>query len=140
MHRSASAAVAAALATLACVPPALAGCPDWLLGLSVADGPNDRQFFATARAEALSDNDGSRDLAATEARLSAKTLLQGDARVPKSATGRLRGVIERAACANGTMVFVTVMLDETNARRAAALDAAIGASIRSSPPPVPPRP
>lgn len=140
MHHGASVAVAAAFVTLTCVPRAVAGCPDWPLGLSVSDSSNGRQFFATARAEALSDNGGSRDLAATEARLSAKALLHADARVLKSSEGKLRGVTEKAECASGTMVYVTVMLDETNAERAIALDAAIAASIRSSPPHSLPRP
>lgn len=135
MWRVAASAIAATIAAPMCAHPAQARCPERPPGLSAADGPGGRQFFATAGAEALADDDGSRDLAATEARLSAKVLLRDDTRVPKSAAGRLRGATQTGACVDGSIVYVTIMVDETNARRAAALEDAIGASIHSSPTP-----
>jgi hypothetical protein len=125
------------LAGLLYLPPALARCPEWPMGISVTSSQTDRQFFATAAAEALSDSDGSRELAAAEARIAAKALLRDDKRVPKSSTGRLRGVREMGLCDAGMMVYATVMVDETNARRAAALEDAIATSIHAHPPPLP---
>ncbi len=108
------------------------GCPEYAAGITQQSRGADHLFYATAKAEALSDNKGSEDLAAAEARVAAKALLAADQRVPKSAANRMRGLSEVSRCTVGNVVFVTLMMDEANARRAIILENAILQSLRNS--------
>ena len=113
------------------------GCPEYAFGITLQSRGADHLFYVTAKAEALADGRGSEDLAAAEARIAAKALLANDRRVPKSDANRIRAVSEVSRCTVGNVVFVTLMMDEANARRAITLENAIQSSFRSSPTPQP---
>jgi len=120
----------------------MATCPSHAMGLTNEAGSSGRIFYATEMAEALSDNNDSRELAAAQARIAARVLLKNSNDVPKSGSGILRGVVDLGSCSAGLFVYATVSLDEANARRAASLEALMATtppagSSADGPPPSP---
>ena len=117
-------------------PLAKAECPASPVGLVVErTDAGGRRFYSTDKTEALAASDESRSLAATEARISARSALAKSKDVPKRADGRLRGVTELNVCSVGSFVYVTLLVDEISVRRALSLENAISNSLQTLPVP-----
>lgn len=114
---------------------ALAGgdCSGFAPGTKVVNEADGKHFYATARAEALEDSDGSREIAESEARIGARTFLLKIPGVPRTPNGKLQGVTEVGKCVAGTDVYVTVHVSQHSAAQAQALRRQIADSLRRVP-------
>lgn len=93
-----------------------------------------KTITVVAKATALSEDEGSFDLAEAEARLEARRSLMNHLS-PEFKQIRLSGLVDVSVCRSGEEVFATVRLEEANIRRAANLQHLMQGSFQNNPTP-----
>jgi len=108
-------------------------CEAFTLGASVIDRSDGKHFYATVKVRAWDDTDGSREIAASEARIEARKVLLDIPDVPRTPNGKLQGVTEVGTCAAGVDVYVAVHVSQRSAAQAQALRSQIADSLKRAP-------
>ena len=109
-------------------------CPAQAVGVHEVMAGTAKTIIVVAKATALSEDEGSFDLAEAEARLEARRSLMNHLS-PELKQIRLSGLVDVSVCRSREDVFATVRLDEANVRRAANLRQLMQGSLQSNPTP-----
>ncbi len=109
-------------------------CPALAVGVHEVTAGTAKTITVVGKATALSEDEGSFDLAESEARLEARRSLMNYLS-PELKQIRLSGLVDVSVCRSGEEVFATVRLDEANVRRAANLQKLMQGSFQNNPTP-----
>jgi hypothetical protein len=109
-------------------------CPEMAVGVHEVMAGSAKTIIAVGKATALSEDEGSFDLAESEARLEARRSLINHLS-PELKQMRLSGLVDVSVCRSGEEVFATVRLEEANIRRAANMQQLMQGSFQNNPTP-----
>lgn len=109
-------------------------CPAMAVGVHEVKAGTSKTIVVVAKATALSEEEGSFDLAESEARLEARRSLMNYLS-PELKQMRLSGLVDVSVCRSQGDVFATVRLEEANMRRAANMQQLMQGSLQNNPTP-----
>lgn len=109
-------------------------CPALAVGVHEVTAEPSKTIIVVAKATALSEGEGSFDLAESEARLEARRGLMNYLS-PELKQIRLSGLVDVSVCRTREEVFATVRLEEANIRRAANMHQLMQRSFQDNPTP-----